>query len=224
MIDAPPIGKILGPNLTTGQGSVVGAYAVADWDRIVRHGVKPDGTPAVMPSEDYFAMSDRELSDIIAYIRSMPPVDAVVPPPTFGPVGTLLLATGELRLSAEQLGDHQAAHAAEPPVEGPTAAFGAHLAAVCTGCHGAALAGGKIPGGDPAWAPAANLTPHADGLAGWTYEDFERARTEGKRRDGRELLAPMTQITPYGRNMTVVDRQALWAYLTTVPAQADPKG
>ena len=66
MIDAPPIGKLLGRNLTQGKGSVTTKYTIADWDRIVRHGIKPDGTPAVMPSVDFFGMSDRELSDILA--------------------------------------------------------------------------------------------------------------------------------------------------------------
>lgn len=72
MLDEPAIGKILGPNLTAGQGSRTAGYTMADWDRIVRHGVKPDGSPAIMPSEDFFKMSDAELSDIVAFIRAAP--------------------------------------------------------------------------------------------------------------------------------------------------------
>ena len=41
--DAFPLGRFLGPNLTTGQGSRTLDYEPADWDRIVRHGVLPDG-------------------------------------------------------------------------------------------------------------------------------------------------------------------------------------
>ena len=36
--------------------------------------------PAVMPSIDYVAMSDRELSDVVACIRSMPKVDKTMAP------------------------------------------------------------------------------------------------------------------------------------------------
>ena len=72
MVDAFPLGSLLGPNITTGQGSRTLQYSPADWDRIVRHGVLPDGRPAVMPSIDFVQMSDQELSDIIAYIRSFP--------------------------------------------------------------------------------------------------------------------------------------------------------
>ena len=92
MIDDPAIGSVLGPNLTQGKGGRTAGYTMADWDRIVRHGVKPDGSPAVMPSEDFFKMSDAELSDIVAYVRARPAVDAEVAPPELrssrqGPAG-----------------------------------------------------------------------------------------------------------------------------------------
>src|SRR5687768_10608998 len=45
MIDAPAIGRLFGPNLTEGSGSATAGYAAADWDRIVRHGVRRDGRP-----------------------------------------------------------------------------------------------------------------------------------------------------------------------------------
>ena len=51
MIDDPAIGSIRGPNITPGKGGRVASYKIADWDRIVRHGIKPDGSPAVMPAE-----------------------------------------------------------------------------------------------------------------------------------------------------------------------------
>lgn len=222
MIDDPAIGTLLGPNLTMGTGSRTVQYTAADWDRIVRHGVKPDGRPAVMPSEDYFAMSDRELSDIVAYIRSLPPVDNTVPAPTFGPVGKMLLATGQFKLSADMHPSaHEDAHAVLPPAEAPNAEFGKHLAQVCTGCHLPSLAGGPIIGGPPDWPPAANLTPA--GLVGWTYTDFERAMREGVRKDGTKLREPMALMPKYAKNMTDIEMQALWAYISTVPAVASAK-
>src|SRR5690606_1423093 len=45
MVDAFPIGSLLGPNLTTGSGSRTLDYTPADWDRAVRHGILPDGRP-----------------------------------------------------------------------------------------------------------------------------------------------------------------------------------
>jgi len=217
MLDDPAIGTLHGPNLTRGRGGVVEGYTMADWDRIVRHGIKRDGSPALMPSEDYFAMSDRELSDIVAYIRSLPPIDAEVPQSTLGPVGNVLIAIGKLPLSAEKLPDHQRAHAQEPPLAADTAEFGAHLAATCTGCHRSNLSGGPMPFGPPNWPAAANLTLHETGLASWSYEDFDKAMTAGVSKDGRTLREPMTHVLPSTRAMTGTERKAIWTYLCSLP-------
>lgn len=216
MIDDPAIGRILGPNITSGKGGVTAAYTTTDWDRIVRHGVKRDGHPAVMPSEDFLLMSDQELSDIIAYLRLVPAVDHEVAAVSLGPVGTILMATGKLPLSVDKISDHGHSHPATPPEATISPAFGAHLAGVCTGCHRQNLQGGPIAGGPPDWAPATNLTPHADGLSGWTYKDFEAAMREGVRPDGTKLRAPMTLILPYAQKMTPTELAALWAYISTV--------
>jgi cytochrome c553 len=219
MIDAFPIGTILGPNLTLGEGGPTRDYTPADWDRIVRHGVRRDGRMALMPSEDFVRMSDQELSDLVAYIRSFPPVDATVPEPRLGPLGRFLVARGEIVLSADLLASHDEPHATFPPPTEVTVAFGAHLGAVCTGCHAMELSGGRIAGGDPSWPPAANLTPHEEGLAGWDYGDFVRAMREGVRPDGGELRDPMRWVMPAANNMTEVEMEALWLYLTTLEAR-----
>ena len=220
MVDDPMLGRLLGPNITAGAGGKTAAYTPADWDRIVRHGVKPDGRPGAMPSEDFRLMSDEELSDVIAYIRSVPPVDAEVAPVKLGPLGNVLVALGELPLSADIIGEHQRPHLARPPVAEVTLEFGEHLSAVCSGCHLPTLAGGKVPGGDPSWPPSANLTPVPGGLGDWTYEDFVAAMREGRRPDGTELQYPMSMVASYTRSMTDTELSALWAYLRSLPPTA----
>lgn len=76
-------------------------------------------------------------------------------------------------------------------------------------------------GGDPSWAPARNLTPHVDGLAGWTFQDFRRVMLEGRRPDGTSVLEPMTLVLPYAQEMTDVEMEALWTYLQSVRPVAD---
>jgi mono/diheme cytochrome c family protein/cytochrome c553 len=222
MIDDPMIGHLLGPNLTTGQGSRTLDYGPSDWDRAVRHGVAPDGRPTAMPAEDFQLMSDEELSDIISYIRSMPPVDNLVDPVRLGPLGKILLATGNLPLSADVIPIHTAPHATLPPVAEATVEFGMHLAGTCSGCHRADFSGGPIAGGDPSWPPAMNLTPHADGLAGWTFDDFANALRSGNRPDGTPLREPMSLMIPYAQNMSDVEIQALWMFLQQLPPVASP--
>jgi mono/diheme cytochrome c family protein len=223
MVDAPPIGRLLGPNLTGGRGGRTAGFQAADFDRIVRHGVKPGGHPALMPAVDFHLMSDQELSDIIVYLRSLPPVDSLVPAPTLGPLGKVLVATGKVRLSADLIAAEAAPHEVLPPPTAPTVEFGRHLAATCMGCHGANLAGGPIQGGDPSWPPAANLTPDAGGLGSWSFEQFVALLREAKRPDGRRLAEPMAGVTVLVRNMTDVELEALWKFLRSVPPVASRK-
>ncbi len=216
MVDAFPLGRLLGPNLTRGRGSKVLAYTPADWDRAVRHGILPDGRPSAMPSEDFQRMSDQELSDIIAYINAQPPVDSAVPASTLGPLGKVLVATGKLPLTVTRIALHQTTHVVVPPPTEASVTFGAHLAATCTGCHGGNLAGGPIAGGDPSWPPAGNLTPH--GLGSWRYQDFVQAMRQGVRPDGSKLRVPMTFMIPAARRMLDVEMEAMWLYLQSLPA------
>lgn len=217
MVDAFPIGRFLAPNITTGEGGRTIGYTPTDWDRIVRHGLRRDGTPAVMPSEDFQDMSDQELSDIIAYVQSVPPVDNVVPPSTFGPLGKFLVATGEL-LSPESMLTSTEPHRRVPPPTEASVEFGRHIATVCTGCHRADFTGGPIRGGDPSWPPAANLTPNPGAFGDWTQEQFVAAVRTSVRADGSALRPPMTVVAPYAQRMSDVELEALWLFLRSLPA------
>jgi mono/diheme cytochrome c family protein len=66
--DAQPVWTWYAPNIT--RGGVTRDYRAADWDRIVRHGVKKDGSTATMPSMDFMQLSDQELSDAAAYYNA----------------------------------------------------------------------------------------------------------------------------------------------------------
>lgn len=218
MVDDPAIGKLLGPNLTLGTGSRTLQYTAADWDRMVRHGVKPGGAVALMPSNDFFNISDRELSDVVSYIRSLPAVNKEVPASTLGPIGKALVATGQFTLSANiHPTQHVIQHAALPPEAEATATFGKHLAQSCSGCHRDNFQGGPIVGGPPDWPPAKNLTP--TGLVGWTYDDFVVALKEGKSKNGVALREPMASMPKFAKHMTDVELQAMWAFFKELPPQ-----
>lgn len=217
MVDNAAIGHLLAPNITLGRGSLTTNFKAADWDHIVRHGVLPDGRPAVMPSEDFQNLSDQELSDVIAFIRSNPPVDSVVPPIRTGPVGKLLLATGKIQLAADLIKNHNGTHAVYPPATEATAEFGKHLATFCSGCHRADFSGGPIPGGDPSWPPSKDLTPHPQALGRWNFDQFKATLRTGTRPDGTKLLAPMSGIAAYAQKMSDVELEALWKYLQSLP-------
>jgi mono/diheme cytochrome c family protein len=213
VIDIALVGHWVAPNLTAGEGSVTKGFTSNDWDRAVRHGVRHNGKTSSMPSQDYVNLTDHELSDIVAYIRSMPPVNKDMGPVKLGPVFAFIIATEPQTFAATTV-DHFKAHVVEPPAETPDAEFGQHIAQVCRGCHGANLSGGKLAG-DPDMPIVANITPHETGIKSWSEADFIRALREGKRKDGT-AIDPMMPWQIYGK-MSDTELKAVYAYLRTVP-------
>lgn len=215
-IDNAAMGRLWGPNLTTGEGSATRDYTPVDWSRAIRHGLARDGRRLIlMPSEDYFAFSDEDIGAVVAYIRSVPPVDRPNPGLTVGPVARTLLVTGEVTFAYDKIPHAEARSTATP---GATVAWGQVLGTTCIGCHGHGLSGGAIPGGDPSWPEARNITRHDTGLAGWTEADFVRAMREGRRPDGTAIQPPMPWQAYAG--LTDADLRALWLYLESVEPRA----
>ena len=215
VIDDPAMGRWHGPNLTRGRGGVVADYVDADWERAIRHGVAPDGRGLfLMPSIDYAHFTEHDMGDLIAYLKSVPPIDRETVPLKIGPVARVLLTLGKVKLSADEI-DHAAL---KPDVVTPavTVDYGRYVAISCTGCHGANFSGGKIEIGPPDWPHAANLTPHASGrLAAWSEADFIAAMRTGKRPDGTELSEVMPRA--FG-GMNDTELRAMWAFFRSVPA------
>jgi mono/diheme cytochrome c family protein len=211
-VNKPDI-QLRGPNITP--AGVTAAYKPEDWDRIVRHGVKPNGQPAmIMPSEDYNRFTNDDFAALVAYARSLPPVkggEAVIRLPL---PARVLYGLGAIPDAAEKI-DHSLPPA-QPIPEGVNAKHGAYVANMCIGCHGEHLSGGKIPGGPPDWPAAANITP-GEGSAMTRYKDsaqFVAMLKSGKRPDGTPI-----QVMPFDSlaKMNDVDAQALYEFLKTVP-------
>lgn len=215
IIDVPILGYWAAPNLTLGEGSVTKGFTAHEWDLAVRHGVRHDGRSSSMPCGEFVNLSDHELSDIVAYVRSNPPVDRAIPRPRFGPVFAFLIATQPKMLPAFGI-DHAVEHAVEPPAAAVTPEFGKHIAQVCTGCHGEHFSGGKLDG-DPNMPIVANLTPDPTGLKGWSEADFLKAMRDGRRPDGSAIAEAMPWKT--FAQMDDVELRALWSYLRTLPPE-----
>jgi len=217
VFDNGAMGRADAPNLTRGEGGLPAEFKDEDFVRAIRHGVARDGRGLfLMPSTDYSNFSDADLGALIAFIKSVPPVNRPRGPVALGPVARGLLAFGKIKLAADEI-DHTNV---KPAVVTPavTIEYGRYLATGCTGCHGPNFSGGKIAIGPPDWPPAANLTPHADGsFAKWTQEQFLTTMRTAKRPDGRELNAAMPRA--FGK-LNETELKALWTFLKTLPAAA----
>jgi mono/diheme cytochrome c family protein len=217
MVDEWFIGTLFASNLTTGEGGVADQYDPAAWERAVRHGVRPDGSALlVMPSEDFGELSNQDLGRMVAYLRSLPPVDRSPLDRRLGPMMRGFLVAGGFDFAPEF--EHHSGAGVEAPAREATATFGRYLSTTCAGCHGADLSGGDpIEPGGPI---PANLTPHpADGLGAWSFEDFDRALRTGVRPDGRELEPSMPWVS--FTHFDDLEVEAIWAYLTSLPALSD---
>ena len=80
------------PNLTSGAGGVGATNTDEDWVRAIRHGVGYDGRGLLlMPSRVWYYLSDEDLADLIAYLKSLPPVDNEPPKTELGPLGRVMM-------------------------------------------------------------------------------------------------------------------------------------
>jgi mono/diheme cytochrome c family protein len=213
VIDQPPFAVVTAPNLTpAGLGKELSDL---DLVRAIRYGVAPDGRSlVVMPSAQYYHLSDADLGAIIAYLRSVPPARRDLKATSYGPISRVLLAMGKLPVLQAALIDRGAARPV--PAPGVTVEYGSYLALPCRGCHGPGLSGGVDPAGDPSWPPTSNLTP--EGLGKWSEADFTRLLREGKRPVGTEVNPAMPWR--FLRQLSDDEISALWLYLRSVPPRA----
>lgn len=212
-VDEPPVASLAGSNLTSGEGGIADGYTDADWVRAIRHGVAPDGTPLLfMPSYEYNPMSDEDLGALISYLKSLPPVDRTHEPNRVGPVARALYLRGAFPLIPAEKIDHSRREY-DAPDFAPTPEYGAYIAHGCTGCHGADLAGGPVPGGPPEWPPATDISG-GPGSVLETYDEaaFFRAMREGVRPDGSAIDPAMPWRNT--RHFSDVELRALWLHLS----------
>lgn len=210
MMDDPMMATLWSTNLTTGEGGIGSRYSDEDLVRAIWYGVDADGRAlAMMPSSEYHqSIDEHHMALMLAYLRSAPVVDRAIPERRAGPLLRIFHTLGAPFFPVERI------DTSAPPIEpveiAATAEYGATLGVLCSGCHGADLAGFS----DPGVGTAPNLTPHESGLGGWSFDDFDTTLRTGVRPDGSELGEGMPwQVLA---RTTDVEMEALWAYLSSL--------
>jgi hypothetical protein len=207
-----PVATISGPNISA--GGLGAAYTDGELARMLRHGIKKDGRSLrFMPNQDFAWLPDSDILAIVSYLRTLPPVDRANGPMSIGLLGKVLDVKGQVELDVARRIDHDKPDLAPPP--SPTAAYGKYLTRLCTGCHGAGLSGGPIPGAPKSMGVPLNLTPHESGLKDWSYEDFDKTLVTGIRKNGQSL-AKLMPVEAFGK-MNELEKKAMWEHLKTLP-------
>ena len=217
--DEPPF-KVTASNITQDKDTGIGAWSDADIEKVLRTGIRPNGTPIamVMPTSFYEIISVRDMKAIVAYLRTIKPVANKVPDPIY---------------KMPQV--HHAFPGAETPyteaMMSDKLKKGFYLATIghCLECHtpmgprGREFAtklgtgGFEFPG---PWGVSVsrNITASkTKGIGEWTDAEIKNAITQGVRKDGSKLKPPMG--FPYYAHMTDGDLDDVIAYLRTVPAK-----
>jgi hypothetical protein len=101
-----------------------------------------------MPAHNYYYMSDQDLCELIAYLKTLPPVDHDMGEPEMSLVGKVMLAAGAFgpnAIPAETI-DHTGARPAVIET-GTNPKYGGYLVQLegCRDCHGDDYSGGKSP-------------------------------------------------------------------------------
>ncbi len=206
-----PVASLAAPNITS--GNLGAAYTDGELARVIRHGLKKDGRSLrFMPAQDIAWLPDSDVVAIVSFLRTVPPVDRANQPMNIRTLGKVLDRQDKIVFDVARRIDHTKTDEAPPPA--PTAAYGAYVSRLCSGCHGEHLSGGPLPGAPPSLPTPLNLTPDESGLKDWTFDDFDRLMREGVRKNGK-ALDPFMPVECW-RNFDDVEMHALWAYLRTL--------
>lgn len=222
-LEFPGFGTFTGPNLTSDTETGIGRFSDAEIARSLRYGVGTDGRP-LFPMMPFQGMSDEDLTAIISYLRTLPPVRNVVKPMDYGFFYRALLAVGMINPEGPK------APPAQFITKEPTEAYGKYLAynvANCYSCHTEVdMNTGEFIGKDFAgkayFEPDAfsegysfispNLTPDPETgiMANWTEETFIQRFKQGRVHKG----SPM----PWGSfsRMDTVELQALFQFFQSL--------
>jgi mono/diheme cytochrome c family protein len=216
----PSLATFHAPNLTTGDGGVGAFYTDAGYVRAIRHGVRSNGDGlAIMPAQAFWYLSDEDLGAIIAYLKSVPPVDQSWDEKTATPLGKILIGAGVFDLFAAEHLDHSGPRPGVP-TSGITADYGEYLINIgdCRLCHGTDLSGGVGP--EPGSPPGPNLTPGGV-LSIWSADDFIKTMRTGVTPYGRELDGNFMPYEGIAR-LKDDDLTAIFLYLQSLPALNTP--
>lgn len=215
---ATPFGTFYPPNISPDSRDGIGAWTPLEFANALLAGVSPDGQhlyPA-LPYPSYRLMTAKDVRDLFAYLRTLPPVSGKAPPTALAFPFSVRRGVGLWKLLFMQSpppapsGHSRAWALGRYLVEGP-----GH----CAECHSPRDILGGIPWGDrleggplpDRKGKAPPLTPAA--LKDWTKDDIAEALSSGFTPSGDTLGSSMAAVVRNTAQLPAAYRAAIAEYL-----------
>lgn len=231
---ATPFGTFYGTNITPDEETGIGAWTDAEIEAAIRQGWTRDHGPEapVMPYNWYAGMSDTDVADLIAYLRTLPAVKRENTPHE----GQLPLSRWSYFGWRMLFFTEPEARLADAPASGVER--GRYLAdhvSLCADCHTPRTALGAVDAkmymagtaDGPGGAVVPNITPHETGVGDWDTADLAAVLRTGMMPDFDNVQGAMGEVVdglgggPGYKDASDADRQAIAEYLKTVPPIAN---
>ncbi|MCP4001088.1 MAG: cytochrome c [Gammaproteobacteria bacterium] len=213
-------GTICFRNITSDDATGVGEWTDGELMRAIREGIDRDDNAMfpIMPYFIYAALSDADTKAVIAYLRTLPPVDHPLPETDINfPVG---LAISLIPMPVRDVVNH--------PDQADGIKYGEYLAKVarCQFCHTRRNSRNRLPDmayefsggvkfqGREGYFYSTNLTPHETGLGDVSLEEFiQLFRRKPGQATGEIDIMPWANFS----GMTDADLGAIYGYLQSLP-------
>lgn len=226
-----PFGVFVAPNISSSDIDGIGSWSLVDFVNAMTHGTSPDGRnyyPA-FPYTSYARMTDADLSDLFAFLTTLPAVEGKAPDHELGFPFNIRRGIGLWkRLYLDPLSVIEAPAGGGSPdpelwergrylVEGP-----GH----CGECHTPRdFAGGLVLTKWLGGAPAAtgrgtvpDITPVDGGFGSWSAADIAYYLESGFTPDYDSVGGEMVHVQENMARLPAGDRDAIAAYLKAIPA------
>jgi mono/diheme cytochrome c family protein len=226
-----PFGTVYSSNITPDRETGIGKWTDEQLITAIRLGRRPNGERLipVHPYTVFNGMAEEDLHALVAYLRTLPPVNRPTPPKkiTVPLFETVFLPAWLAAFAPRET----------PPPTAPTSgvARGEYLVRAvghCGECHtprtltmatdNSRFLAGNPKGKGPEGAEVPNITPDKETGLTWTVEQIADFLGTGNKPDGDvagSLMGEVIQGTTAGyKDLTESDRLAIAQYLKSIPA------
>ena len=222
-----PFGVYYSPNITPDPEHGIGKWSEGDFIQAMRQGKNPNGDNyfPVFPYVSYTRMTDTDMRDLWAYMKTLPAVPRQNKEHEAGIIFGSRFMVGPWKLINFQSGPVK-----PDPVKSENWNLGRYLVDAlghCGECHTPRdnLGGirkdlylaGTINGPDGDSVP--NITPdRKTGIGAWSIDDYDSLLSMGMLPDGDFVGGSMGEAVENTESLTDADRKAIATYLKTIPA------